>query len=30
MFDNIGTLVAVTKRAGLIAPDGSIPRLTSR
>ena len=27
MFDNIGTLVAVTKRAGLIAPDGSIPRL---
>jgi AGZA family xanthine/uracil permease-like MFS transporter len=27
MFDNIGTLVAVTKKAGLIAPDGSIPRL---
>ena len=27
MFDNIGTLVAVTKRAGLIAPDGTIPRL---
>jgi AGZA family xanthine/uracil permease-like MFS transporter len=27
MFDNIGTLVAVTKRAGLVAPDGSIPRL---
>jgi len=27
MFDNIGTLVAVTKRAGLIATDGSIPRL---
>jgi len=27
MFDNVGTLVAVTKRAGLIAPDGSIPRL---
>lgn len=27
LFDNIGTLVAVTKRAGLIAPDGSIPRL---
>jgi adenine/guanine/hypoxanthine permease len=27
MFDNIGTLVAVTKRAGLIAADGSIPRL---
>ena len=27
LFDNIGTLVAVTKRAGLIAPDGSIPRI---
>jgi adenine/guanine/hypoxanthine permease len=27
MFDNIGTLVGVTKRAGLIAPDGTIPRL---
>ena len=27
MFDNIGTLVAVTKKAGLIAPDGTIPRL---
>jgi AGZA family xanthine/uracil permease-like MFS transporter len=27
MFDNVGTLVAVTKRAGLTAPDGSIPRL---
>jgi adenine/guanine/hypoxanthine permease len=27
LFDNIGTLVAVTKRAGLIAPDGSIPKL---
>jgi adenine/guanine/hypoxanthine permease len=27
MFDNVGTLVAVTKRAGLVAPDGSIPRL---
>ncbi len=27
MFDNIGTLVAVTKRAGLIAPDGTVPRL---
>ena len=27
MFDNVGTLVAVTKRAGLIAPDGTIPRL---
>jgi len=27
MFDNIGTLVAVTKRAGLVAPDGSVPRM---
>jgi AGZA family xanthine/uracil permease-like MFS transporter len=27
LFDNVGTLVAVTKRAGLMAPDGSIPRL---
>ncbi|HEY0263955.1 MAG TPA: NCS2 family permease [Granulicella sp.] len=27
LFDNIGTLVAVTERAGLIAPDHSIPRL---
>jgi adenine/guanine/hypoxanthine permease len=27
LFDNIGTLVAVTKRAGLVAQDGSIPRL---
>ena len=26
-FDNLGTLVAVTKRAGLQAPDGTIPRL---
>jgi AGZA family xanthine/uracil permease-like MFS transporter len=28
LFDNVGTLVAVTKRAGLIMPDGSIPRLS--
>lgn len=27
LFDNIGTLVAVTERAGLIAPNGSIPQL---
>ena len=27
LFDNVGTLVAVSKRAGLMAPDGSIPRL---
>lgn len=28
LFDNLGTLVAVTKRAGLIAEDHSIPRLS--
>ncbi|WP_070156160.1 NCS2 family permease [Sphingobium phenoxybenzoativorans] len=27
LFDNLGTLVAVSKRAGLIGPDGHIPRL---
>ncbi|HEY6413309.1 MAG TPA: NCS2 family permease [Edaphobacter sp.] len=27
LFDNIGTLVAVTQRAGLISPDHTIPRL---
>ncbi|AEI37210.1 MAG: NCS2 family permease [Zymomonas mobilis subsp. pomaceae] len=27
LFDNIGTLVAVTKRAGLMNKDGSIPNL---
>ncbi|RRN64627.1 NCS2 family permease [Caulobacter sp. 602-1] len=27
LFDNVGTLVAVTKKAGLIQPDGTIPRL---
>ena len=27
LFDNIGTLVAVTKRAGLTTPDGEIPGL---
>jgi AGZA family xanthine/uracil permease-like MFS transporter len=27
LFDNIGTLVAVTKKAGLVAADGTIPRL---
>ena len=27
LFDNLGTLVAVTKRAGLIGEDHSIPRL---
>jgi adenine/guanine/hypoxanthine permease len=28
LFDNLGTLVAVTKRAGLIESDHSIPRLS--
>ncbi len=27
LFDNLGTLIAVTDRAGLIAPDHTIPRL---
>ena len=27
VFDNIGTLAAVSKRAGLVAEDGTIPRL---
>ena len=27
LFDNIGTLVGVTRRAGLIGPDGRIPKL---
>ncbi|TAJ71922.1 MAG: NCS2 family permease [Phenylobacterium sp.] len=27
LFDNVGTLVAVSKKAGLLRPDGSIPRL---
>ena len=27
LFDNVGTLVAVTSKAGLIKPDGRIPRL---
>jgi len=27
MFDNVGTLMAVIKRAGLVAKDGTIPRL---
>ena len=26
MFDNIGTLIGVTKRAGLLRPDGTLPR----
>jgi AGZA family xanthine/uracil permease-like MFS transporter len=27
LFDNVGTLVAVTKKAGLVKPDGEIPQL---
>lgn len=27
LFDNLGTLMAVTKRAGLARPDGSVPNL---
>ena len=27
MFDNIGTLIGVTKRAGLLRPDGSLPKV---
>jgi AGZA family xanthine/uracil permease-like MFS transporter len=27
LFDNVGTLVAVTTKAGLVRPDGTIPRL---
>ncbi len=26
MFDNIGTLIGVTKRAGLLSPDGTLPK----
>jgi AGZA family xanthine/uracil permease-like MFS transporter len=26
MFDNIGTLIGVTKRAGFLAPDGTLPK----
>jgi AGZA family xanthine/uracil permease-like MFS transporter len=29
LFDNLGTLVAVAKKAGFIGPDGNIPRLNS-
>jgi len=27
LFDNVGTLVAVSKKAGMVQPDGTIPRL---
>jgi adenine/guanine/hypoxanthine permease len=27
MFDNIGTLIGVTKRAGLLQPDGTLPKV---
>src|SRR5205823_11015944 len=26
MFDNIGTLIGVTKRAGFLRPDGTLPK----
>jgi AGZA family xanthine/uracil permease-like MFS transporter len=29
LFDNLGTLVAVARQAGLMAPDGSVPRVRS-
>lgn len=28
LFDNVGTLMAVTKRAGLVSADGSVPRMS--
>jgi len=27
LFDNVGTLMAVTKRAGLVSADGNVPRM---
>ncbi|EQD51383.1 xanthine/uracil/vitamin C permease, partial [mine drainage metagenome] len=27
LFDNVGTLMAVTKRAGLVQEDGTVPRM---
>jgi len=27
MFDNVGTLLAVTRRAGLVGKDGTVPRM---
>jgi adenine/guanine/hypoxanthine permease len=27
LFDNVGTLMAVTKRAGLVSADGTVPRM---
>lgn len=27
LFDNVGTLMAVTRRAGLVNPDGTVPRM---
>jgi AGZA family xanthine/uracil permease-like MFS transporter len=29
LFDNVGTLMAVSRKAGLIGPDNKIPRVTS-
>jgi adenine/guanine/hypoxanthine permease len=28
LFDNVGTLMAVTKRAGLVTADGTVPRMS--
>ena len=28
LFDNVGTLMAVTKRAGLVSTDGNVPRMS--
>lgn len=28
LFDNVGTLMAVTKRAGLVSADGKVPRMS--
>jgi len=28
LFDNVGTLMAVTKRAGLVSADGNVPRMS--
>jgi AGZA family xanthine/uracil permease-like MFS transporter len=28
LFDNVGTLMAVTKRAGLVSADGTVPRMS--
>ena len=30
LFDNTGTLIGVAHRAGLLNPDGKLPRVTGR